>query len=62
MMYDFHGVWEETSLVNHHSSLYSSDNLNVVSSTENVYLNYVQVIRNICNSKYVTNEYKMVFR
>ena len=33
MMYDFHGVWEETSLVNHHSSLYSNDNLNVVSST-----------------------------
>ena len=32
MMYDFHGQWEETSLVNHHSSLHSDDNLNVVSS------------------------------
>ena len=31
MMYDFHGSWEETSLVNHHSSLYSNDELNVVS-------------------------------
>lgn len=29
MMYDFHGSWEETSLVNHHSSLYSNDELNV---------------------------------